>query len=163
MSIPVLLLFSLSNLNYLVQSKRTGRIPWGIISSNPGSLIAPRFILDTSLENPTRMSLQDLTSYWNHWVSKQKKGDPFSFLSAGDGGNQDSASDKEDENIPKDFPISPDHHNIDDGVLYPFKCTPSKYTSCLERLVPKEGETNKIFHKLVKIVDGLDVSSRSHI
>ena len=167
MSAPVLLLFSLSKLNYLVQSKRRGKITWGTISSDPESLIDPRFLLDAKLGNPTRMTLTNITSYWNHWVSKQKKGDPFFFLSVDDDSDRSGIggiSDKEDEDIPEDLPIpSPDYHNIDEHVLYPFKCTPSKYTSCLQKLVPKGGETNNTFHELVKIVDDLEVSSRLNI
>jgi hypothetical protein len=67
------------NLCYPVQSGRRGKVTWGEIKADPKSLIHPKFLLKVKLENPTRMSLQNISAYWNHWAFKAKKGDSFSF------------------------------------------------------------------------------------
>ena len=113
------------------------------------------------------MTLQNITAYWRHWVSKDNQEDPLSFLSLDDDGNEGEGNDSDkgrDEDAVQSSPSppqnspSPSHFSIDDGVLYPFKCTPSTYTNCLQRLVPESGQTNLIFHELVKLVDTLEVS-----
>lgn len=69
-----------SQLNYLVNSGRRGKVAWGEIDSKPHNLIHPKFILETKLKNPTRMSLGSVEAYWKAWALKASKGDPFSFL-----------------------------------------------------------------------------------
>jgi hypothetical protein len=153
-------------------------------------VINSRFLLDTKLGNPTRMSLQKITSYWTHWVSKDKKKDPFSFISfVGDSQGDDDESNRgedddsnkskvdddsntgtdshgsnksgDEEEVEKSLP--PDHYSIDDGLIYPFMCAPNERTNCLQELVPKTSQTNKTFHALVEMVDALEVSSISNI
>ena len=130
--------------------------------------------MEASLGNPTRMSLENLSIYWKHWVIQDKKGDPFSFSSLDDNsgqdqsghasdedGNQEGPSHASDEDGNQEGPAEvppPDHFSIDDDIPYPSTCPPNGRTNCLLRLVPKEGETNKMFHKLVKMVDTLEVS-----
>ena len=84
-------------------SGRRGRITWREIKADPESFIVSRFLLKTKLENPTRMSLKDVTAYWKHWVLQDKKGDPFSFSlddnsdqGAGGSGKGDGGSGKDD-------------------------------------------------------------------
>ena len=93
-TIQLLMFISLITLGYLGQSCRKGKITWGVIEKNPHSLINPRFLLEPKIGNPTRMKLKDIKIYWNSWVLKEAKGDPFSFLSVkdddgdGEGGSQ---------------------------------------------------------------------------
>jgi len=151
-------LFSLSNLR-VEQSGRRGKIPWGKIVTDPEDLIDPKFQLDTSLTNPTRMTLETITAYWKDWVSRDKEGDPFSFLSAeGDVEDKDINHGGDSRGETSKNP-HPDHFSVDDDIPLPLECeTPEERTSCLQRLVPNEGQTNKMFHKLVKKVDTLEVS-----
>jgi len=144
-------------------------IPWSEIRTDPESLIDSRFLLKTKLSNPTRMSLKDITVYWNHWVSKEKKRDPFSFIpdNSSEKGKEDYGSDKGDDGDDGDDitekPFSLDHYSIDDDIPLPCQCeTPSVRTNCLEKLVPGSNEISKSFHRLVKMVDALKVSSVLH-
>ena len=125
------------------------------------------------------MSLQDVSAYWKDWVSKDQEGDPFSFFSLddnsdrdkgkgandgdrdnGDGGAQEGAM--EQPPSPPDNYLPDDHFSVDDDIPLPLSCkTPSQRTSCLQQLIYDHGEPNKTFHKLVKAVDTLEVSSIS--
>jgi hypothetical protein len=155
------------NLSYLVQSGRRGKITWGEIQSDPESLISPRFLLKVKLENPTRMPLKDITAYWNHWASKDQKGDPFSFdlnepSEKGKGDDDNNSSDEDDEEQPP--PASPSHYTIDDNIPHPSLCkTPSTRSNCLQQLVPDRNNITKAFHKLVEMVDIMEVSSMSNV
>jgi len=156
----------LSNLSQLEQSGRKGRITWGKIKTDPKSLINPEFLLKTKLGNPTRMSLKDISAYWNHWISKDKEGDPFSFLDDSSvKGESDDASDKSDDDgvgeggADKPSVIPPDHFSIDHKIPSPILCdTPNSRTNCLQKLVSKGDQTSKTFHTLVKLVDAFGVS-----
>lgn len=64
---------------------------------DPKSLIASRFLLKAKLENPSRMSLVAINMYWNHWVDKSRKGDPFSFLNGNERQQGDGDQDEEDQ------------------------------------------------------------------
>lgn len=163
MSLFFFITISLSNLSHLEQSGRRGKVTWGEIKTDPESLIAPRFLLKAKLGNPTRMSLKDLTAYWDHWASKDKKGDPFSFSL--DGNSDKASSNAVDEDVAEEpTAVTPDHHSVDDDIPFPFLCkTPSTRTDCLQKLVPNRGEINKTFHTLVEMVDTLEVSSMSNI
>jgi hypothetical protein len=165
-------LYSLFNLSYIEQSDRRGKIAWGKIKTDSESLIDPRFLLEAKLGNPTRMPLQSITAYWKHWVSQEKKGDPFSFISPdgeGDKGESDANSDKGkgDGGIAddgQDGPEEPDHYSIDHDIPYPFLCdTPSMRTNCLHQLVSNNGAANKGFHALVNMVNTFEVSPISSI
>ena len=144
-------------------------IPWGEIRTDPESLINSRFLLKTKLSNPTRMSLKDITAYWNHWVSKDRKRDSFSFIpdNSSEKDKEDYSSSKGEDGEDGDIaekPLSPDHHAIGDDIPLPSQCkTPSLQTNCLEKLVPGSNEINKSFHRLIKMVDALKVSSVLHI
>ena len=147
-------------------------ITWGEIKADPKSLINPKFLLKAKLGNPTRMSLKDITAYWNHWVFKNKKGDPFSFGadSNSDKGKSDEDNDEsKGSNGGKDtaggLPASsPDHSRIYDNIPHPLLCkTTSMRTSCLQKLVPNRNETTKTFHALVQMVDTLEVSTVTNI
>jgi len=174
--ISLLLLFSLSNLSFPEQSGRRGRIPWSEVRTDAQSLIDPGFLLGAILENPTRMSLKDITAYWKYWVSKDKGGDPFSFLGTDDNSNNSRDSDKDkdsdkdegndkgkddddDDDGAGDLPrFSPDHFSIDRGIPYPFLCDQSNRTNCLEQLVSGKSQVNKTFLELVRMVDTMEVS-----
>ena len=157
MSTCFLPLFSPSNLGCLEKSGRGGRIPWGKVTTDPESLISPRFQLDTNLADPTRMPLEAITAYWKDWVSRDEKGDPFSFLSAEDDGGDKENGDNGTMNNSQDLP--PETFSIDDNIPCPLEChTSDERTSCLQRLVPNSDETKKLFHELVKKVDALEVS-----
>lgn len=75
--------------------------------------------------------------------------DCFEFLSIGD-----------DENQPKDRAMSPPLFTIDEGILPPTICNtgPSERTKCLLSLVAGEGQSHKVFRKMARIVDTLEVS-----
>jgi hypothetical protein len=70
-----------------------------------------------------------------------------------------------DENPAENSPIPPpDHLSIDDGALCPLQCkTPSARTKCLQKLVSEGSQTNRRFHRVVKMVDTFEVSSISDI
>ena len=168
-----------TNLSNPEQSGRRGKIAWSEIRTDPESLINPRFLLKAKLSNPTRMTLKDITAYWNHWASKGSKSDPFAFRldsssnrgkegnSSGKGKGKDvdeddDEDDDEDEDIAEKL-LPPDHHDIDDDIPLPSQCkTPRLRTNCLQKLVPGSNEINKSFHRLVKMVDALKVSSVLH-
>jgi hypothetical protein len=165
-------LFSLFNLSYIEQSDRRGKIPWGKVKTDPESLIDPEFLLEAKLGNPTRMSLQDITAYWKHWASKDKEGNPFSFIASdvvGDKGESDENSDKgkgDDDNadVGQDDAEEPDHYSIDHDIPHPSLCdTPSMRTNCLHQLVSNSGGVNKNFHILVNMVGAFEVSPISSI
>jgi hypothetical protein len=166
----MILSFLLSDLGYLAQSGRRGKITWGEISANPLDLIHPRFMLEAKLGNPTRMNLEDVKGYWEFWVSKETEGDPFSFLSGKEGEEADVEG--KDKEIPhptnKSLIMSPSpstpEADIDSGIPLPCECdTPAMRTTCLQQLVPKSGSAGKSFHALVDLVDALKVSSVSII
>jgi len=106
------------------------------------------------------MSLKDLTAYWSHWVSKDKKGDLFFFL--GDSSNRgksggvsdkgDSDNDSDDEDgTDKSSVISPDHFSIDHKIPHSSSCDdPSSCSNCLQ--------ISETFYQLVEMVDELEVS-----
>ena len=112
------------------------------------------------------MSLKDISAYWNHWISKDKEGDPFSFLDDSSvKGESDDASDKSDDDgvgeggADKPSVIPPDHFSIDHKIPSPILCdTPNSRTNCLQKLVSKGDQTSKTFHTLVKLVDAFGVS-----
>lgn len=106
------------------------------------------------------MSLEGITAYWKDWVSRDKEGDPFCFLSAEDDDDRDQDNNHGGDNTgEKPQSPSPDHFSIDNDIPLPLHCdTPDERTSCLQRLVPNGGQTNQIFHELVRKVDGLEVS-----
>jgi hypothetical protein len=63
-------------------------------------LIDSRFILETKIRDPTRMTLVEVQSYWQHWALKAGKGDPFTFLvdkGAGKGEEEIDEEEVEDE------------------------------------------------------------------
>lgn len=129
-----------------------------MLTKNPQSLISSRFLLTPKLGNPTRMSLNSLSVYWNEWILKDKKGDPFSFIGV-NRGNQDMADvddDLGDEGIEDFVP----HFTIDDGVLPPLSCcgTSSNRTQCLQALVTGTSKDNKAYRTTVKLVNTLEVS-----
>jgi hypothetical protein len=138
---------------YSENSGRRGKITWGKLARNPQSLIAPRFAVDFKLDNPTRMQGHALTTYWTHWESKAKKGDPFSFLGAN---GDDRGNDQGDEGMEDLAPC----FTIDDGVLPPISCcgTSSNRTWCLQALVTGRSEESKAFRTTVKLVETLEVS-----
>ena len=179
--------FSLSDFGYLEQSGRKGKITWRKIDKNPLSLIHPRFLLETKIEDPTRMKLDDLKAYWEAWVSEEAKGHPFSFLSGkekdedeedededegkGKGKGQDQnqvGSEDEDQNQDQEEPHSTINKpstpsssalKINYGIPLPCQCdTPTERTICLQGLAPKDSDTGQAFHALVKLVDSLKVS-----
>jgi len=163
-----------TNLSHPEQSGRRGKVAWSEIRTDPESLINPRFLLKAKLSNPTRMTLKDITAYWNHWASKGRKSDPFSFRpdnssyggkegnSSGKGKDVDEDDEEEDDVTEK--PLPPDHHDIDDDIPLPSQCkTPRLRTNCLQKLVPISNGTNKSFHRLVKMVNALEVSSMLNI
>ena len=88
---------------YSGNSGRRGKITWGILTKNPQSLLPSRFVLpDTKLENPTRTSLAATSAYWNYWVLKDQKGDPFIFLSPDEDYQGVAEDDGEDQGIAGD-------------------------------------------------------------
>ena len=118
------------------------------------------------------MSLKDITAYWNHWVSKDKKGDPFSFSLDDIDDNSNSDQDKGDgsnSSVDEDgrkepSAASPDLYDIDNDIPPPLLCTtPSTRTKCLQKLVSNKDETSKTFHALVEMVDKFEVSLISSI
>lgn len=140
---------------YSEDSGRKGKITWGKIAKNPQSLIPPRFLLGPKLEDPTRMQLSPLCVYWNHWAFKDRRGDPFSFLTAGR--NQDMAVGSDEEEVP--------YFAIDDGILSPLMCCGSSKnrTQCLQALVAGTSEENRAFRTTVKLVDTLEVSYTGYL
>jgi len=51
-----------------------------VIDKNPLSVIPPRFLLETKLGNPTRMTREEVEEYWEAWATMEAKGDPLSFV-----------------------------------------------------------------------------------
>lgn len=144
------------NISYLERWGRRGNIPWSEIKADQKSLIASRFLLKAKLANPTRMSLQDITAYWNHWVSKDQKGDPFSFGFDGDDDNNSDGG--VGQGAAEKPPSVSSNHSIED-IPFPYLCnTPYTRTNCLQKLVLNKGETGQRFHTLVRVVDALEVS-----
>lgn len=135
---------------YSEESGRKGKITWGKIAKNPQSLIPQKFLQGLKLEDPTRMPLSSLTVYWNHWAFKDRRGEPFSFLTAGR--SQDMAVGSDEEEVL--------YFAIDDGILSPLLCcgSPSNCTRCLQALVAGTSEENRAFRTTVKLVDTLEVS-----
>ena len=133
-------------------------------------MIDPRFLLEAKLGNPTRMSLSAVTAYWKHWSSKSQKGDPFSFLNLDDSdddrdksGSKSGESEKDggnrgDDGAGNPSTSSPDHFAIDDNIPYPLLCETSERTGCLQALVSTQGQVNKTFHQVVRMVDSMEVS-----
>ena len=148
---------------YSENSGRRGKITWGNLTNNPQSLLPSRFVLDTKLENPTRMPLAATSAYWNYWVLKDQKGDPFIFLSP-DEDNQDIAEDDGenqeiaggDEGMQEMAP----GFKIDNGVLSPLMCdyAPSECTECLQGLVTSRSKMSKCFRAITNLVNNLEVS-----
>jgi hypothetical protein len=58
----ILLFFHLTPI-YLVESGRKGKITWGKLAKDPNSLVDPKFLLKSKLENPTRMTLDAISEY----------------------------------------------------------------------------------------------------
>ena len=115
--------------------------------------------MKAKLGNPTRMSLKDIAAYWNHWVSKDKKGDPFSFSLDDIDDNSDSNKGNDDSGGKKTPAASSDLHDIDDGIPLPLLCTtPTTRTRCLQKMVSNKDEISKTFHLLVEMVDKFEVS-----
>jgi hypothetical protein len=75
-------LFLHSNFHYLGQSGRRGKITWNKITETPHEFINSKFLLDTPFGDPTRINIADVEVYWNDWVARDIKGEPFHFLSA---------------------------------------------------------------------------------
>jgi hypothetical protein len=195
-----------SNLGYQGKSGRRGKITWNKILENPRNFIHPRFLLETEFGNPTRIHAKDVQVYWEDWVSRDTKGNPFSFLSvkgkekmaveeeeeseeegkskakakgksqnkgkgkevevddnnkSDDDDDDDDDDDEEEEEEEEEEKIrspSPDVH-VDDGIPLPCECnTPALRTSWLQELVSQEGEGGKFFHKLIDLVNALEVS-----
>ena len=177
-----------SNLGYPGKSGRRGRISWNKILENPRNFIHPKFLLETEFGDPTRIHAKDVQVYWEDWVLRDTKGKPFSFLSVkgkekmaveeeeeseegkskakakGKGkevevdDSNKSDEDEEEEEEEKIRSPSPDVH-VDDGIPLPCACnTPALRTSWLQQLVSQEGEGGKLFHKLIDLVNALEVS-----
>lgn len=106
--------------------------------------------------------------------------DPFSFLnvkgkgkarSKGKEEDEDDEDEEDEEKVdesahpgPQRSPIPPAPLDIDHGICLPCECdTPAARTVCLQQLVPKggDGDGARAFHKLVKLVNTLEVSSVS--
>jgi hypothetical protein len=114
---------------------------------NPSKFIDLRFILETKFGNPTRMKGDEVRVYWGDWVLREAAGDPFAFL------------DEDQDGTHPQPPPNPDFA-IDEGILLPCQCeTTAVRTICLQQLVAKKGDSGKTFHKLVGLVDALEVSS----
>ena len=69
-------------------SGRRGKITWGTLSTKPHQLIHSRFILGNKIRDPTRMNLNEVQSYWKHWVVQEDEGSPFTFISVKKAGKQ---------------------------------------------------------------------------
>ena len=148
--------FLYSNISHPAQWGRRGNIPWAEVKTDQKSIISSRFLLKAKIGNPTRMSLNDITDYWIHWVSKDKKGDPFCFGVDGEGDK--SSSSGTDKGAAEKLPSVSSDNSIDD-IPYPFLChTSHTRTNCLQKLVLNKGETGNMFHALVGMVDTLEVS-----
>ena len=170
-----------SNLGYLEQSGRKGNITWGQIDRDPEILIPPRFILETKIGDPTRMGVEDIKLYWQAWGRKQTNGDSFSFLSDRKGKQREQQEQEEEEQeeqeeqeegkgqdgdeedthtiINKSLPSLIPESDIDSGIPLPCECdTSTMRTTCLQQLAPKSGSLKKTFHKLIGLVDALEVS-----
>ena len=124
--------------------------------------------MGSKLEDPTRMPLEALSTYWNEWAFKAQKGDPFSFLGLGGGqdktsGGNDNQSQYggsgDDEKEVQIEGLAP-HFSIDDNILSPHACSraSSDHTSCLLALVTGQAKTSKTFGATVRLVDSLEVS-----
>ena len=70
-----------SNLGYLGQSGRRGKVTWSKIAEDPHKFIDPKFLLDLPFLDPTRINLTDIKVYWQDWVSRDTEGELFAFLS----------------------------------------------------------------------------------
>ena len=72
--------------------------------------------------------------------------------------DEDEEEEEEEEEEEKIRSPSPDIH-VDDGIPLPCECnTPALRTSWLQQLVSQEGEGGKLFHKLIDLVNALEVS-----
>ena len=167
--------FPQSNLYYLEQSGRKGQIAWGVIDKNPLSVIPPRFLLETKLGNPTRMTREEVEEYWEAWATMEAKGDPLSFVNDKGKGREQAKKGQEDEEedeeqqqgdeeqqgqeedeVEKNCP-SPTCE-IDRGITLPCQCnTPAMRTLCLQLSAPPFGGSLVLFLALVGLVDGLEV------
>jgi hypothetical protein len=114
------------------------------------------------------MGLKDVKAYWALWVSKEAKGDPFSFIREKVVVVGEVEEEEEEEEtqpttskplIKAPTPPTPTF-DIDNGIPLPLQCnTPVLRTICLNQLGPKWGDASKTFHTLVELVDALKVSS----
>lgn len=134
------------------------------------------------------MPLIAISAYWNYWVLKDQKGDPFLILSpdedyqdmdddenqgmAGDDGENQNIAGGSGEN--KGMAGDGDGENqsdegmqdlglgfkIDNGVLSPHMCgdAPSERTECLQGLVTTKSEISKTFRAITNLVNNLEVS-----
>ena len=158
-----LLLLSISNLSYPAKSGRRGRISWSKIRTDLESLIDAKFLFGPKFEDPTRMSLQDVTVYWKGWASMDEEGDPFSFFSLDDDsdkGKGDGGSGGAEKGATEEAPIPPDDYfSVDDDIPLPLSCeTPGERTTCLQQMVPDQSGASKTFSAVIKLVDTLEVS-----
>jgi hypothetical protein len=75
-----------------------------------------------------------------------------------DDDNKSNDDDDEEEEEEKICSPSPDIH-VDDGIPLPCECnTPALQTRGLQQLISQEGEGGKFFHKLIDLVNALEVS-----
>jgi hypothetical protein len=132
-------------------------------------LIHPKFILETKLGDPTRINLEDVKLYWNHWVLKEAAGDPFCFLTGGEGEEEEEEEEEEEAHpTTKKAPTKPSTRpptsptpgfEIDSNIPIPSQCdTPAARTICLKRLAPRGTDAGKSFLTIVKQVDAFKVS-----
>jgi hypothetical protein len=169
-------LFLHSNLHYLGQSGRRGKITWNKITETPHDFIDPKFLLDTPFGDPTRINTADVEVYRKDWVARDIKGKPFHFLSAKgkkkatveeeeqeeQEEEQEDQEEQEEQEEESPLPGPSSDFNIDYGISLPCECnTPALRTSCLQQLVSQEGNVCILFHQLVSLVDTLKVSFAS--
>ena len=127
----------------------------------PESLVDSKFLLETKLDNPTRMTLGEISEYWKHWVLQMDQGFPFAFLHiSGKGGQAGDGDDGDDGVQPSDKAMSPLLFTIDQGFLPPTQCNEdsSERTQYLLSLVDGDSQGSRIFRAIVKMVETLEVS-----
>ena len=143
---------------YLVESDRKGKITWGKLVKDPKSLVNSRFLLSSKLENPTKMTLDAISEYWNDWVLKVDEDDLFSFFDFIGEEDQDKGDGGGEMDIPPPF-------MIDVNFSPPLLCgeTSKNCTQYLESWVAGREKHSKIFRVMVSLVGTFGVNCSQYM
>jgi hypothetical protein len=110
-------------------------------------------MLNVPLFNPSRMQLEHLKQYWNHWVSSAEEDDPFCFLHEDHALDLPNSTDQ-DRSMEEDDLLT---LAIDEGLPLPCDCLTSAGKSNLLQTLAPDSDYGQTCHHLIRLVDSLEV------